>query len=89
MDAAARFRAWMGAERLNQTTAAERLGCSQSAVSRLWNEATDAPDMELAVAIERETKDSPLGQILVSAWVTAADSKKVQRNSGARKAARA
>jgi transcriptional regulator with XRE-family HTH domain len=68
--ARSRVRAWMAAEELTQSRAAERLGVSQGAVSQLLNGTTAAPSLALAQALERETAGWDDGPIRTEEWVT-------------------
>lgn len=62
-----RFIAWFESLRISQAELAERLGCDQSAVSRILR-GERGVGLAIGLAIERETKGWKHGRILAKEW---------------------
>jgi hypothetical protein len=76
----------MGWKNLNQTAAAELLGCSQPVISKLCKE-LHVPETALQLAIEEATaadQDSPIGTITPRDWVEWQREKSTNDDHGAK-----
>lgn len=63
-----RFRAWRESTGESQAEVAKRIGVHQTMVGFI-ERGERRPNVDIAVAIERETKDWSEGPILVTEWV--------------------
>lgn len=63
-----RLREWIEDEGLTQADAAERLGCSRVFVTLLLGGRRTVRGLEIALAIERETRSWAKGPITVHEW---------------------